>query len=141
MTVNNKRNTTKTTIVALSTVLLLGIFAATPAFAKACKKVHMEVKNKTGEQIKIVDLDYWDSESEKWRSEPVRNVNINNNRTWQATRNLERVNGQPVYLRVEYKEKKWSRLLQKRVWKAKKSKFYSGTKHCTRNTEFLMEIK
>ena len=135
-----KRSQTKTTVIAIGAAILLSTFATTPAFAKACKKVHLEVKNATGAPIKIVDLDYWDSESEKWRSEPVRNVKINDNRTWQATRNLERVNGQPVKIRVEYKKQKWSKLLKKWVWKAKKSKYYSGSKHCTRNTEFVMAI-
>lgn len=95
----------------------------------------------SGNPIKIVDLDYWDSESEKWRSEPVPNEVINHNRSWQENRNLERVNGQSVKVRVEYKTRKWNRLLKRWGWKAGKKRFISGSKTCKRNSEFVMNVR
>lgn len=141
MTANNKRNITKTTVLAISTILLFGTFAATPVFAKACKNVHLEVKNTSNKPIEIVDIDYWDSESEKWRSEPVPNEIIHKNRTWQESRNLERVNGQPVKIRVEYKRTKWKKWSKKWVGKGRKIKFISESKQCTRNTEYVMHVR
>ncbi len=141
MTSNDKSNNRKSTVIARSTALLLATFAATPAFAKACKNVHLEVKNETSKPIKILDLDYWDSESEKWRSEPVRNETIHKNRTWQENRNLERVNGQPVKVRIKYKKMKWSKFSKKWVKKGKTIRVISPTKQCARNSEFLVRIK
>lgn len=140
MTSNDNRNNRKTTVIAMGTALLLATFAATPALAKACKNVHLEVKNETSQPIKILDLDYWDSESEKWRSEPVGNETIHKNRTWQENRNLERVNGQPVKVRVKYKKMKWSKLFKKWVKKGKTIRVTSPAKQCTRNSEFIVKI-
>lgn len=131
----------KKSTLAIGAVIILSTLGASPAFAKSCKNVHIEVKNTSGQEIKIIDLDYWDSESEKWRSEPVSNQVIKNNRTWQINRNLERVNGQPVKVRVEYKVRKWNKLMKKWVWKARKSNKKSSSKQCYRGTEFLMSIK
>ena len=131
----------KRSTLALGAIIILSTLGAAPAFAKACKNVHIEVKNTSGQEIKIIDLDYWDSESEKWRSEPVSNQVIKNNRTWQIQRNLERVNGQPVKLRVEYRERKWNKLLKKWVWTARKGKKHSTSKQCKRNSEYMISIR
>ena len=103
MSFTNNTSTTQKAVLAISAIVLLSTFGAAPAMAKACKNVHIEVKNVSGKSITVYDLDYWDSESEKWRSEPVKNTPIRNNRTWQINRNLERVNGQSVKVRVQYK--------------------------------------
>lgn len=131
----------KTTIITVTGALLLSAFTATPAFAKACKDVYIQANNQTGAKIKIVDLDYWDAESEKWRSEPTRNEEIKDGNVWQTTRNLERVNNQDVKIRIEYKKAKWNKLLKKWTWKAKKSKFVSSAKKCTHGVDFVMTIR
>lgn len=136
-------STFKKATLTIGTFILLSTLGAAPAFAKACKNVHLEVKNTTGQTIEIIDLDYWDSESEKWRSEPIPNETIRNNRTWQANRNLERVNGQSVKIKVKYKHKKkhWNKLLKRWKWKTVKSTHTSSSKTCRRNAEYIMSIR
>ena len=141
MTTSKQRSSIKATLLTVTGALLLSTLTTTPVFAKACKSVYIEAKNQTGNKIKIVDLDYWDVESEKWRSEPTKNESINNGRVWQTTRNLERVNNQDVKIRIEYKKAKWNKLLKKWTWKAKKSKFVSTTKKCSRGVGFVMTIR
>lgn len=141
MSANQQHSTFKTTAIAISAILMLSTFGASPALAKAYKRVHLQVNNQTGHPIKIIDLDYWDSESEKWRSEPVANEVIENNRSWQENRNLERVNGQRVKVRVEYKTRKWNRLLKRWGWKSGKKRFTSKTKTCKRKSEFVMNVR
>lgn len=141
MSTLTKCSNTKTATIAMCALLLGGVFGATPAFAKACKNVHIEVKNETGAKIKILDLDYWDSESEKWRSKPVKNEMINNDRIWQKNYNLGRVNGQDVRIRMKYKKQKWSRVFKRWVSTGKKIRTLSATKKCTRNSEFIMSLK
>lgn len=108
---------TKHTLAATLALLVFGTFGVTPAFAKACKNVDVQVHNKTGKEVKIIDLDYYDIESGIWRSEPIINSTVGNGRYWQVERNLERVNGQDVTIRIDYRVrlkdrgfKQWSKV-------------------------------
>ena len=141
MTTSTTHSHLKTTSLAICALLLMSTFGAAPAFAKACKNIHIEVKNNTSDKVKIVDLDYWDAESEKWRSKPVKNEIINKNRIWQKNVNLGRVNGQDVKIRMEYKKVKWSKFFKKWVSKGRKIKAYSVMKKCTKNSEFIMNLR
>ena len=140
MSISTSNNTLKTTLLAIATLVIVSTLGATPAFAKACKHVHIEVKNQTGAKVKIVDLDYWDTESEKWRSKSVRNEQINHNRTWQKRFNLGRVNGQDVKIRIEYRKQKWNRVFKKWMYSGKLYKTISAEKRCTKNAEFMMTL-
>ena len=114
MSATQHTSSVKKAALSIGAILLLSVLGAAPAMAKACKNVHIEAKNLTGQSITIVDLDYWDSESEKWRSEPLKNVPLKQNRTWQVNRHLERVNGQSVKVKVKYKYRakhKYNKLL------------------------------
>ncbi|MGY6276769.1 hypothetical protein [Methylomonas sp. MgM2] len=136
-------NSGRTGLVARSFLLigaLLLAIASSQVQAKNCRKVHLEVRNQSGHPIKFVDLDYWDSESEIWRSEPVRNVVIKNNRSWQETRTLERVYKQDVKIRAEYKTGKWNKLLKRWVWSLRKSRAVSAPQQCVKNTDFLLTL-
>ncbi len=83
-----------------STSLLL----SSPALAsRHCKDVYLKVINNTGNEIKVIDLDYYDPAYQKWRSEPVPNEVIPNNQVWQETRRLENVNQKNIRIRVEYR--------------------------------------
>ncbi len=128
---------------ALTIAILCFAAALAPnqAFAKSCRNVYLEVKNNSSNPIKIVDLDYWDSESEIWRSEPVRNEVIKKHRVWQETRNLEHVNNQPVKIRAEYRTGKWSKLLKRWNWSIKKHRLISPAKTCTKGTEYSVTIR
>jgi len=133
----------KQAVLSITALLLFSVLGASPALAKACKNVHIEVKNNTSAAIVITDLDYWDSESEKWRSEPVKNTLISKSRTWQINRNLERVNGQSVKVKVKYKYKykKWNKLFKRWDWKTHRTSYTSSSKTCTRNAEYLVQLR
>ena len=79
---------------------------ATPAEAASrhCKDVTIQVTNNTGEEIKIVDIDYFDpSAIGDWRSEPIGSHRVDNGDTWEKTRRLEKVNRKETQIRVDYK--------------------------------------
>ena len=92
---------------AIAATGMLGL--TTPAHAgNACKNVQIEVINKTGGTINIVDIDYWDPAMGKkggWRSEPIKNEELGKNKTWRETRNLEKINKRKSKLRIEYRVK------------------------------------
>lgn len=128
-------------IFSLAVLCLWSGLISTQAYAKSCRNVHLEVRNQTGKSIKMLDLDYWDTESEKWRSEPVRNEVIKNNHTWQENRNLEFVNNQPVKIRVEYRTLKWNKWSKKWKWAMKKSRYVmKQPKTCTKNTDYIITL-
>ena len=55
-------------------------------------------------EIKVVDLDYWDDQDGKWRSETTSNHQIAFNATYTYTKNLSDVGGEPgVKIRIYYK--------------------------------------
>jgi|GEM_PF-2787758 len=140
----NTTSNVKKAALSLGAIILLSTLGAAPAMAKACKDVHIEAKNLTNKHIPITDLDYWDSESGKWRSEPVPNTPLSNNRTWQINRNLERVNGQPVKVKVKYKyraKKKYSKLLKRWTYKTVRKTHTSTSKLCERDSEFVMQLR
>lgn len=141
MSDNKRRPNIKTTLLTVTGALLLSAFTAAPAFAKTCKDVYVQATNQTGGNIKIIDLDYWDDESEKWRSKPVKNEEIKKGLLWQQTFNLQRVNNQDVKIRIEYRKAKWNKLLKKWKWAAKKSKAISSMKKCSRGSQYIMTIK
>ncbi len=96
------RKVTSLSILALSACS--SFFISSPALASwHCKDVYLKVVNNTGNEIKVIDLDYYDPAYEKWRSEPVSNEVIPNNQVWQETRRLERVNEKNIRIRVKYR--------------------------------------
>ncbi len=127
-------------VLALVLFSLIVTLMPAQAEAKSCRKVHLEVNNRTGKTIKVIDLDYWDTESEKWRSEPVRNEVIKNKRAWQETRNLEHVHNQRVKVRVEYRMAKWNKFLKRTTW-SKKKRYIAPAKKCTKRADFSMTIR
>ena len=111
------------------------VFDITPAQASStCKDVYLQVINGTGKQIRVIDLDYYDPSDEKWRSEPVPNEEIDNGKTWQETRNLEKVNKMSVKIRVEYRvaksNGKWGKVV--------KQEFPAQV--CSHKTQYIMTV-
>ncbi|MEP3276921.1 MAG: hypothetical protein ABJN26_24075, partial [Stappiaceae bacterium] len=110
--------------------------SVTPADASEhCKKVYIQVTNNTGAPIKMVDLDYRDYGSRKWRSEPTPNEVIPNGGTWQETRRLEKVNAELTKLRIQFKREKRSGKWHKR------ENAYSGKATCTRGKIFKVTLR
>ncbi|ACB49387.1 hypothetical protein cce_0035 [Crocosphaera subtropica ATCC 51142] len=94
--------------IASVSILSLGacssLLLSSPALAsRHCKDVYLKVVNNTGNQIKVIDLDYYDPAYQKWRSEPVPNEVIPDGQVWQETRRLEKVNEKNIRIRVEYR--------------------------------------
>ena len=111
---NTMKNTSTQKLISASFALftammpLLGAQApAEAAFRRSCKDVYLKVQNNTGEEIKVIDLDYWDPSSGRngiWRSEPVSNEVIPNGQPWQEVRNLEKVDQMNTRIRVQYRK-------------------------------------
>ena len=90
----------------LSTAVMPILGSASPAEAatRHCKEVTLQVINNLGEEIKIMDIDYYDVDAwGDWRSEPISNDEVADGETWEKTRRLEKVNRQETRIRVEYK--------------------------------------
>ncbi|AEG00150.1 hypothetical protein Metme_1732 [Methylomonas methanica MC09] len=127
------RNPIAKPVLAIAAVMLLTALTPNQAFAKNCRKVYLQVTNATGGPIKIKDLDYYDTESEKWRSIRVKNEVIGSNAVWQETRTLAHVNNQNVKLKIKYSTK------GKHFWKAHKP-YVSGSQMCSKRAAYRVTI-
>lgn len=114
---------------AIAAIMLLTAMTPTQAYAKNCRKVYLQVTNTTNGPIKIRDLDYYDTESEKWRSIRVKNEVIGSNAVWQETRTLAHVNNQNVKLKIKYSTK------GKHFWKLHKP-YISGSQRCNKGASY-----
>lgn len=134
----NTRTFAKAAALTLAATTAFG--AAAPAMAaNTCRNVQLEVINKTGDKINIVDIDYWDPAKGRdggWRSEPIKNETLNNNRTWRETRNLEKVNKRRTKMRVEYRIKG-----KLGGWSFKKYKKNSGSFTCDARDTVSVTLK
>ena len=118
---------------------LLGAPApAEAAFRRSCKDVYLKVQNNTGEEIKVIDLDYWDPSSGRngiWRSEPVSNEVIPDGQPWQEVRNLEKVDQMNTRIRVQYRTRtengNWS-------WSVEEQS--SSSALCDRNSSYTITL-
>jgi len=111
----------------IAAAILGGASAMTTTAANAsehCKKVYIEAINNTGKAIKIIDLDYYDYGSKKWRSEPTKNRVVYPGQSWSWRSRLEKVGGEKTRIRVEYRTatgkriNKWSKVQSKKSSKA-----------------------
>ena len=100
---------------AASTGMLMDM---TPAEAgNTCKRVYMRVDNGTSKRIKVIDIDYYNPASGRYKSEPTRNREVPAGQTRSDTRNLEQVNARRTWIKVKYRIKKpngrWSKVRSK----------------------------
>ncbi len=137
MTKNTKRFVAAS-IAVLSTALPILAGTVTPAEAflrRSCKDVYVTVQNDTGKPIKVIDLDYWDPSSDKYRSEFIPNERIPNGQPWQETRNLEQIDQMKTHIRVEYRKPlsngKWSKKYTKK----------SSSAVCQKNGSYTITLK
>ena len=138
-TYNKRNNTSRYAFLLMKTIIIVSALITSPTYAKNCRKVHLEVHNQTGVPIKIIDVDYWDEESEIWRSEPIKNEVINNNRFWQESRTLEHVYNQDVKIRYEYRIQKDRLFGNGKKWSSKKRK-YSAVRQCKKYKDYSVTI-
>ena len=111
---------TKFATMTLATLVTAVALSATPAAAgNSCKKVYLKVLNQTGNKIKIVDLDYWNPSTNRWKSEPTRNKEIPHGQPWTDVRNLEQVNARRTWVRIKFRKakrggfSKWTKIMDK----------------------------
>ena len=104
---------------------------------KACKGVTVRVVNRTGRDIKIIDLDYRDKLKRKWRSEPTPNKVVAPNKSWSTNRWFGKIGDEPTQFKIKYKVregsgwKKWSDLRDYR----------KSTALCRNGDTYSMEIR
>ena len=130
----------KTAAVALVAAATFGtglMTTTTPADASEhCKGVHITVNNPSGATIKVIDIDYYDASSRRWKSEPVKNRTLRAGQTWTWKKRLENVAAERTKVRVEYRVflgktfNKWS----------KKKSVTLGPRTCTRNMTWRFSI-
>jgi hypothetical protein len=75
---------------------------------KACKNVTVRFTNMSGDEIKIIDLDYRDQLKSKWRSEPTPNKVIKHGQTWSTKRWFGKVGDERTQFKVKFRRRKRS---------------------------------
>ena len=75
--------------------------ARNPESRSDCR-ISLRVRNDTGRKIRIVDLDYWDALSQKWRSKITPDQSLASGATWAMTTSLTKMGNADTRLRVEY---------------------------------------
>ena len=103
----------KTTIKATLTVAMLaisvsGAVVALPGAAHAakdtCEGATIIARNRVGQQIRIIDIDWYDYGKQKWRSQPLQNFHLQAGKSKFFTYNLKRVNEAYTKIRVVYRK-------------------------------------
>jgi hypothetical protein len=116
--------------IMMAGIVGLTALSASPASAAWCKKVYVKATNQTGQPVKIIDLDYYDYEDGKWRSEPTVNKVIPRGQVWADTRTLESVGGERIKIRIEYRDAFGN-----------KKKAYSKAKTCRNGSAFSVSLR
>ena len=93
-----------------SLVVAIATTAASASYASTCKDVNIVAHNKTGKQIKVIDMYYrtYDGAGNQIqkREEAVSNVVINKGNPYTTSRKLEGANGLTTKLYIEYRVRK-----------------------------------
>jgi hypothetical protein len=91
-----------------------------PDFSAGCKDVSVRVTNRTGKQIKLVDVDFYDYVNRRWRSKIIKNTEISNGRSWSKKLRLQKVGGDKTRVKIQYRVKsgnglftKWSKVINR----------------------------
>lgn len=114
----------------LAAAAILSTFGAQTAQAAACKDVRMFLENRTGESIKLIDIDY-KADKERWRSENTKNRIIDPGATYRNIgRNLEGVGGKVIQVRFEFR-----RLNKRGGWSGKEA-VYTEFGRCADRARF-----
>ncbi len=108
-----------------------------PDFSAACKDVSVRATNRTGREIKIIDVDFYDYVNKRWRSKVTRNEKIAKGKAWTKTLRLQKVGGDKTKLRVQYRVKEGKGLFNK--WSGVKNRT-TGAKTCNTGTKFTTDL-
>jgi hypothetical protein len=109
-----------------------------PDFTPSCKDVVVQAKNRTGKQIKIVDVDFYDYENKRWRSKVVKNTKIAHGKNWTKRFRLQKVGGDKTRVRIQYRIRDnhsplnpWSKVIDKKT----------SAKTCEQGSRFSAVLK
>jgi len=109
-----------------------------PDFSAGCKDVSVKATNRTGKEIKIIDVDFYDYINKRWRSKIIRNQKVSIGKTWSKKLRLQKVGGDKTKIRVQYRVrdrrgllKNWSDVLSRET----------GSKVCSAGITFSTVIK
>lgn len=109
---------------------------ATPAFAAKCKNVYIDVHNDRGSEIKIYRVKFFDTNSDKARTNNLNNATVATQQTVPFRETLEHVGGEAVsWVKVEYKYKDGGSWSSKR-WSGQGS----GVDSCGTNDRFSVTV-
>jgi len=108
-----------------------------PDFSAACKNVKVRANNRTGKEIKIIDVDFYDYVNKRWRSKIIKNQKVANGKTWSKKLRLQKVGGDKTKVRVQYRVRDNHSLLNK--WSEVKDRV-TGAKTCKAGTTFSAEL-
>ncbi len=120
---------------ATRTFKLVGL--PSPDFTPGCKGVTVRARNRTGKEIKIIDVDFYDYQNKRWRSKIIRNQKISDGKTWTKKLRLQKVGGDKTKVRVQYRVKtggglfkKWSKVVSRET----------GAKVCKAGATFSTDL-
>lgn len=113
-------------------------FIHKPDFSASCKDVSVSVKNKTGYDIKIVDIDFYDYVNNRWRSKFTKNTKVKKGRKWSKKLRLQKVGGDKTRVKFQYRVKnkggvfnKWSKVVSRET----------SAKKCKAGIKFSKDLK
>ena len=132
---------TMITKTALALTLACGAasLVATPAFAAKCKNVYIDVKNERSSEIKVYRLQYFDSNSNKTRTNNLNNATVAIDQSVPFRETLEHVGGEAIsWTKVEYKYKTGGKWSSKR-WSDRGEGTNGGS--CATNDRFLVTVR
>lgn len=101
-----------------------------------CKNVKVKATNKTGKEIKVIDVDYHDYYKAVWRSEPTKNTMLANNKTYTQEFNFNQVDHAYTQMRVKYRKKE-----SDGGWSSKVYRDWSGKSLCTDGKTYVLDLK
>lgn len=70
-----------------------------------CKNVTVKAHNRTGKDIKVVDVDFHHYATKTWHSKATWNEKVGKGKTYSKKMNLKKVGGEKMQIRVQYKIK------------------------------------
>jgi hypothetical protein len=119
----------------IATAAALSAAATGAAAAASCKHVKLQVLNSTGSSIRLVDIDYYDASTKRWRSEPTTNRVLDPGERHGDIRNLEGVRDHSVKVRAVYQVKHNGR------WRLARNYAETGLATCTEGKRYRVIVE
>lgn len=108
-----------------------------PDFTPACEDVTVRATNRTGREIKIIDVDFYDYQNGHWRSNAIKNKKVASGGTWSKQLRLQKVGGDRTKVRIQYRVKDEHSLLN--PW-SKVINRETGDQTCRKGTTFSASL-